>query len=111
MPSSQPSSRRTPAVGRLLVDLAETVARTLGLGAADVIAVHTPSGASAASGSDAVTPVSAWHIVSIHGSDRLERREDGCGGRAAEVSVRAWCQSAGVACEGVWTQWLTPIPS
>lgn len=99
-----------PAVGRLLVDLAETIARSLGLGDADVIAVHTPSGASAASGSDAVTPVSAWHIVSIHGSDRGAEKMDAAR-RAAEASVRAWCQSAGVACEGVWTQWLTPIPS
>ena len=98
-----------PSVGRLLIDLADAVASILGLGDGDVIAVHTPSGASAKSGTDAATAVSAWHIVTVQGSDRGRENMEATL-RAAEASVRSWCERHGLDCEGVWTQWLKPLP-
>ena len=96
-------------MGRLLIDLANAVATELGLGDGDVIAVHTPTGACAKSGTDAATAVSAWHIVTVLGSDRGHEKMKATL-RAAEGSVRSWCESNGLDCEGVWTQWLTPLP-
>lgn len=98
-----------PSVGRLLIDVADAVASKLDLGDGDVIAVHTPSGASAKSGTDAATAVSAWHIVTVQGSDRGRENMEATLG-AAEASVRSWCEHNGLDCEGVWTQWLKPLP-
>ena len=72
--------------------------------------MHTPSGASAKSGADAATAVSAWHIVTVQGSDRGRENMEATL-RAAEASVRSWCERHGLECEGVWTQWLKPLPA
>ena len=98
-----------PSVGLLLIDLADAAASILGLGDGDVIAVHTPTGASAKSGADAAAAVSTWHIVTVQGSDRGREKIEATL-RAAEASVRSWCESHGLDCEGVWTQWLKPLP-
>ncbi|KQZ85159.1 hypothetical protein ASD56_01975 [Microbacterium sp. Root166] len=96
------------AVGELLVEVAAEVAGELSLGDGDVIAVHTPTGASATSGADAAAAVSTWHLVKVHGSDRgRENMESAM--RAAEASVRSWCERNDVTCEGVWAQWLKPL--
>lgn len=99
-----------PSVGRLLIDLADSAASALELGERDVIAVHTPSGASATSGADAAADASAWHIVTVQGSDRGRDKMEATL-RAAEESVRSWCRHHGIDCEGVWTQWLLPLPA
>lgn len=98
-----------PSVGRLLIDVAEAAASTLGLGDGDVIAVHTATGASAKSGADAPADASAWHIVTVQGSYRGRDKMEATL-RAAEESVRSWCRQHGIDCEGVWTQWQTPLP-
>lgn len=98
-----------PSVGRLLIDLADAVASALGLGDGDVITVHTPSGASAKSGMDAATAVSAWHVVTVQGSDRGRENMEAAL-RAVEAAVRSWCERGDLDCEGVWAQWLKPLP-
>ena len=57
--------------------------------------MHTPSGASAQSGADAATAVSAWHIVTVQGSDRGRENMEATL-RAAEASVRSWCERHGL---------------
>lgn len=98
-----------PHVGGLLVQLADAVAVALALDAGDVIAVHVPTGVSATSGAVVAAPASAWSLVSIHGSDRGREKMEATRA-AAEASVRGWCDRNDVDCEGVWTQWLTPLP-
>jgi hypothetical protein len=98
-----------PAAGALVIAIAGAVATALDLDAGDVIATHIPSGVSAVSGADAASAVSAWPVVSIHGSDRGRERMDAARA-AAEAAVRTWCTDHEEPCEGVWTQWLLPMP-
>ncbi|QKJ18264.1 hypothetical protein [Microbacterium hominis] len=98
-----------PGVDRLVLSVAEAVAEALSLGTGDVIATFVPSGASAVSGADAAASVSFWPIVSIHGSNRGREKMDAAR-TAAESAVRAWTDENRIDCEGVWTQWLTPLP-
>ena len=94
-----------PQIGTILTEVADAVADALGLGVGDVITVHTPTSASVTNGETQVEAPAAWHIITIQGSDRGSepmRRALA----AAEASVREWCRSCGIRCEGVWTQWL-----
>lgn len=96
-------------IDALVVAVADAVADALSLGAGGVIATFVPSGASATSGRGAAASVSGWPIVSIHGTDRGSERM-GHARTAAEAAVREWCAQNGQDIEGVWTQWLTPLP-
>jgi hypothetical protein len=95
--------------GALLIAVADGVAAALDLGPGDVIATLVPSSLSATSGSGSAASVSRWPLVSIHGSDRGSEKMEAARD-AAESAVRAWSNENGVECEGVWTQWLTPLP-
>lgn len=96
-------------IGDLLVRVADAVADALALTAGDVIATLVPSGPSAASGDRAAASASRWPLVSIHGSDRGSERMEAARA-AAETAVTTWSRENDVECEGVWTQWLTPLP-
>lgn len=98
-----------PSVDALLLAVADAIADALDLADGDVIVTHVASGASAVSGADAAVPASGWPLVSIHGSDRGRERMDAARSEA-EAAVRAWCAGNDVECEGVWTQWLLPMP-
>lgn len=110
MPVVSVHAPASAAVGELLITLADSISAALGLGAGDVIATHIPTGASAVSGAEAAASVTSWPIVSIHGSDRGREKMDAA--RAvSETVVRQWCERHAVLFEGVWTQWLTPMPA
>jgi len=96
-------------VGELLVAVADGVADALALGHGDVIVTLVPSGPSATSGSTGAASVSRWPIVTIHGSDRGSAKMNAARA-SAEAAVRDWSRENDVECEGVWTQWLTPLP-
>jgi hypothetical protein len=95
-----------PQVGALLVHIADAIAAALDLGAGDVIATHVATGLSAKSGSVDADASSAWPLVSIHGSGRGAEATHAAR-TAAEGAVLAWCTQYGIACEGVWTEWLS----
>jgi len=98
-----------PEMPALLDELADAVARTLGLGRGDVIVTHVPAAAMAVNGIGAAGELT-WPIVTLHGSDRGRDRMEAARAAAA-ASVRSWAERTGTAVEGVWTQWLTPMPT
>ena len=98
------------AVGELLVTVAAAIADSLALADGGVIVTHVPTGMSATSGADTATEVGGWPIVTIGGSDRGRERMEAAR-TAAEIAVRSWSERHGVECEGVWTQWSTPLPA
>lgn len=95
------------AVAELVAAVAASVADVLSLGPGDVIAMHVPSGAVAASGGDTAAP---WPVVTIHGSDRgSEMMDRAC--VASADAVRTWADAHGVMTGGVWSQWSLPRPA
>lgn len=96
-------------VDRLLAAVADGITHALALGPGDVIVTLVPSGPSIMSGAAGAASVSRWPLVTIHGSDRGTARMKAARA-SAEAAVRAWSRMNGVECEGVWTQWLTPLP-
>ena len=57
---------------------------------------------------DAATAVSAWHIVTVQGSDRGRENMEAAPRVRRGIGPRLGGRH-GVDCEGVWTQWLKPL--
>ncbi|MGF2950056.1 hypothetical protein [Microbacterium alcoholitolerans] len=96
----------------LLRSIADAVAKSLGLGPGDVIAMSVPVRETVANtdsviaGSDNVA-AGSWMLVSIHGSDRgSDKMRAACA--SAETAANEWSRRLGVDGEGVWCEWLLP---
>lgn len=103
MPVIQLFAPEAGDVTALLAELADGVARALGLGSGDVIATFVPVRATVASGGSA----DAWPVVSFRGSQRAAEAT-AAAVASAEGAVRAWAASAGIPLGGVWVEWVAP---
>ncbi|HWR86447.1 MAG TPA: hypothetical protein VN200_10670 [Rhodoglobus sp.] len=95
-----------PRIPELLTAVADAIADALSLGAGDVLAVHVPAGAIAASG-DGILDDGWWPVMTIHGGDR-GASPSAAAREAADRAVRGWAEAAGRPLQGVWVTWSRP---